>query len=176
MHKTSMDEMRAFFTRYSVRHPFGPITVLDVGALCVDGAPTYRTLLQEITRDTGKIYHYTGLDVLPGDNVDVVALDPYNFFARDIKFDVVICGQTLEHVMLPYAFIHAITRVIVPGGYVCIIAPSEGKVHHTPDYWRIKPDAMRALFEFTGLQIVDIHLRGVRPWCDCVGIARKVQL
>lgn len=176
MHKTSMDEMRAFFTRYSMRQPFGPITVLDVGALCVDGAPTYRTMLQEISRATDIQYQYTGLDIIYGHNVDVVAFDPYNFFPCPINFDVVISGQTLEHVKMPFAWIQAVARVMAPGGYACIIAPSEGKVHHTPDYWRIKPDAMRALFEFAGLQAVDIHLRGVRPWCDCVGIARKVQL
>lgn len=177
MHKTSMDEMRVFFMMHIVPQQRGLIRILDVGALCVDGAPTYRTMLQDISKETGKKYNYTGLDIVPGDNVDVVAADPYNFFDYEgVDYDIVISGQTLEHVALPYAFMLAISRVVITGGYVCIIAPSEGKVHHTPDYWRIKPDAMRALFDFAGLQPVDIHLRHVRPWCDCVGIARKASL
>lgn len=171
-----MNAMRAFFEDVAVPRidpDDGRVyTVLDVGSLRVGKAKAYREMVEEVGKTRGIRLSYIGLDIVSGPNVDVVASNPYRFFDREMAFDFVISGQTMEHVLQPIDFMHAIYKVTASGGIVCIIAPSEGKIHHKPDYWRIKPDAMQAMFDIAGFHTLSVALIGGR-WNDCVGIAQK---
>jgi SAM-dependent methyltransferase len=124
-----------------------------------------------------------GADVVPGKNVDVVLPDIYSWRAfRSNSFDVVVSGQTLEHVEFPWLTVGQIARVLKPGGRCCVIAPSSGPEHRFPvDCWRLYPDGARALARYAGLDVVEaetladaVDSTGApNVWHDTVLIAEK---
>jgi SAM-dependent methyltransferase len=138
------------------------LNVLDVGSFRVGKDPTYKELMPVA-------WKYTGLDIEKGDNVDVVAISPTRFgFERD-TFDLVISGQTLEHVEFPELWVAEIFKVLKAGGRAIIIAPSAGKIHYRPDYRRILPDGMESLFKRNGFINVVVTLSTSGRWQDCLG-------
>lgn len=117
--------------------------VLDVGSLDVNGS--YRALVE----DRG--WMYTGLDMIEGDNVDVVTGDPYHYPFADASFDVVMSGSTMEHVQAVWLWVPELVRVLRPNGSLVIITHTQWPYHAYPlDCWRILPDGMRYLFDLTG--------------------------
>jgi SAM-dependent methyltransferase len=140
--------------------------VLDVGArLWKDSKPfTYRELF---VAD----YSYTGIDVVEGDNVDLVVADPYQWKeVSDFEYPIVISGQTLEHCERFWEVFQEMVRVLDTGGVMCVIAPWSVKEHRYPvDCWRILPDGMRALGKWTRIETVEAFVNK----SDCVGVFRK---
>jgi len=141
MHEDSYNLMRAFAEKYCD----GTENVLDVGSLDVNG--TYRDIFP----------NYTGMDVVEGDNVDLVLdyqdgyIGKYN---TDKKYDVVICGNVIEHVANPFGFVHALANLVSESGYLCIITPTDIHLHdHPKDYWRIMPDGMELLMKNAGMTV-----------------------
>lgn len=138
MHKQAHDQMSKLLAAY----PVMGADVLDVGALDVNG--NYRGLVE------GLGWTYTGLDMVGGPNVDVVAPDPYHYPVED-RFDVVISGSVMEHVEAIWLWIPELVRVLRPGGMLAIITHTQWPYHPYPvDCWRILPDGMRYLFDATG--------------------------
>ena len=138
---------------------------LDVGAYDVNG--TYRPLVQ------GRGWLYTGLDVAPGPNVDVVTEDPYRFPLADDSFDVVLSGSTMEHVAAIWRWIPELVRVLRPGGALAIVTHWQFPQHRYPvDCWRIMPDGMRYLFDETG-RLGRYEIEIASPY-DIAGLAWKV--
>ena len=139
------------------------IRVLDVGSIDVNG--TYKTFFDHHD------WEYTGLDVLPGPNVDVVTSDPYRYPFDDSAFDVIVSGQTLEHVEDTHKFMREVGRLVKPGGLVYISVPHDVPEHRFPiDCWRIFPDGMRFLFtKIANLTVLEIRKTSIH----CVGIGRK---
>lgn len=121
----------------------GPANLLDVGSFDVNG--NYRGMV------TGRGWQYTGLDICPGKNVDVVSEDPYRFPFADGAFDVVISGSTMEHVRAIWLWVPELVRVLRPGGRLVIHTHMAWTYHPHPfDCWRVMPDGMRYLFDLTG--------------------------
>jgi SAM-dependent methyltransferase len=125
---------------------------------------------------------YVGVDLSPGPNVDLVLQRPYDW--REIpggSVDLLISGQVLEHVEYFWITALEISRVLKPGGLVCLIAPSSGPEHRYPvDCWRFYPDGMRTFAKFARLHCVDVHTHwedmgdpGSDCWHDTVLVARK---
>ncbi len=118
-------------------------SVLDVGSCDVNG--TFKPLIQR------RGWRYTGLDVTPGPNVDVVAPDPYRFPFEAGTFDVVISGSTMEHVQAIWKWLPELVRVLKPGGFLAIHTHWQFPFHRYPvDCWRVMPDGMQFLFDETG--------------------------
>jgi SAM-dependent methyltransferase len=167
MHDTSYYAMMRFVAVY-LRIP-GNLRILDVGSMNVNG--TYEALF----RRPG--WTYQGCDTAPGNNVDIVLEKPYDWTGIPSEdYDVVVSGQSFEHIEYIWVTISEIARVLKPGGYCCIIAPSTGPEHKYPyDCWRIYPDGMRTLAKYAGLSVIeattDWHSRGI--WHDSVLIAQK---
>ena len=161
MHANSLKLMEEF---RDTLHPAMPLRVLDVGAYDTNGA--YRRLFT----GPGFNWQYTGVDVRPGPNVDIVLPGPYEW-NMSVPYDVVISGQTLEHVENTHAWMREFARLIRPGGRACIIAPYRWGVHRHPvDCWRILPDGMRWLMEeIGGLAVHNVRIERT----DCIGIASK---
>lgn len=142
------------------------INVLDIGSCDVNG--TYREIFNESR------YHYTGLDMAVGANVDIVPEDPYHWDEiKDEVFDLVISGQVFEHVEYPWLTIREISRVLKPSGFCIIIAPSAGVEHKYPkDCYRYYADGLEALAKWADLKVHHTSVGGVpktknlRDWID----------
>ena len=131
-------------------------------------------------------FDYTGIDIVPGNNVDLVVSDPYKWDELDTEsFDTVICISVFEH--NPYFWLTTaeMARVLRVGGYACILVPSSGGVHRYPlDCWRFYPDATAALAGYTGLEPIESYNERPRfrkvtftqRWRDHMSILRKPAL
>jgi SAM-dependent methyltransferase len=155
MHSSSFAKMASFFRAYGDRFPRseGKPRVLDVGSKTYKGQKSYRDILDDS-------YGYSGLDLEPGDNVDIVASSGFVWpEIADRSFDVITSGQTFEHNPFFWATMAEISRVLVPGGFTCIIAPASQPVHRYPlDCWRFYPDAWAPLCALVGLQPVEVFV------------------
>jgi SAM-dependent methyltransferase len=131
-------EAYALVTKFAGEHVLDPATrVAEIGAYDVNG--TFRPIFAHCS--------YTGLDMEAGPNVDRV-IEPYYF--GDELFDVVISGNTIEHVEDMAKWATACIAITKPGGMLCIVGPhgTSGftEHRHPVDCWRIWPDGMRWLF------------------------------
>jgi hypothetical protein len=145
MHAASLWLMYKFKEKYADRLSKETITVLDIGSRRVKKKHvTYRPMF------TRPKYQYVGMDIVPGDNVDIIGYE--NLKAHDI----VISGQVLEHVKQPWEILKIWAGYFID--YICVIAPHCGKEHRHPiDTYRYFPDGMKDLFEWAGIRIVKIY-------------------
>lgn len=153
-----------------------PIRILDVGSYGVNG--TYKEIFSDEKR-----FIYTGLDLMPGPNVDYVPRDPYKWEGlEDESFDVIISGQAFEHIEFPWLTIMEMKKKLRKGGLICIIAPSRGPEHRYPvDCWRYYPDGFRALAKWAGLEVIECKTTwgtsgfkdGSDQWGDTICVLRK---
>lgn len=135
------------------------LSILDVGSrnVKVGAHDTYRSLF-------APDYKYTGMDVEPGNNVDIVGYDAL----RGHLFDVVISGQVMEHVVRPWEWLKTLTLHFKK--YICIIAPNKHREHRYPiDTYRYFPDGMRDLFDYAGIKELEIFKNNK----DTVGIGER---
>lgn len=168
MHESSYHIMRHMLARVeqlSGRSAGG--LCYDIGSKDING--NYRSLVESFG------YRYLGVDAIAGPNVDLVcrAADLLYPFASNGP-TIIISGQMLEHDRNPWGSVERLKLILEPGGWLCLIAPSEQRVHHEPvDCWRILPDGMRALL--LGLDEIAV---GSGPMVgaegvDCWGMGRK---
>lgn len=167
--------MEFFISEYSSIFNQKKNFVLDFGSHDVNGS--YRPLFSSDS------WNYTGLDLTSGPNVDLVTNDPYEWAEiEDEKFDLVISGQALEHCDFFWLIFLEIKRVLKPNGHACIIAPSSGPEHKYPvDCWRFYPDGMKALCNYSGLELIKAETEwnppdyedGSQIWKDTILVAKK---
>lgn len=150
MHGSSLSRM-AWFARTWPRKTAAPLEVLDVGSCEVAGG-SYRPIFPE----PDFIYH--GLDMAPGPNVDLVPKFPYHWSElNDASFDIVISGQALEHMEFFWLAALEMTRVLKPGGLLCIVAPRGFARHRYPvDCYRFDADGMTAIARWCNLEILHV--------------------
>jgi SAM-dependent methyltransferase len=163
MHENSMREMRRLKGEYSPK-----IRVLDVGSLGVNGS--YR----EIFPSDG--YDYIGLDMVAGDNVDIVLEHPYDWQSIDTdSFDIVLCGQVFEHAEFFWVTMTQMVRTLRKGGMLYLIAPSNMVEHRYPvDCYRFYTDGALALARYSCLDIIHAHTSMYNDTeGDTVLVARK---
>jgi SAM-dependent methyltransferase len=148
--------MTAFRDRYLSERMKDPLRILDVGSQDVNGS--YREIF------SASPWTYTGLDMTPGKNVDIVLRTPYTWTeVAGASADVVVSGQAFEHIQYFWITMLEIARVLTPGGICCILAPSSGPEHRYPfDCWRFYPDGMAALAAYAHLET----LEAVTQWTD----------
>lgn len=174
MHLSSMINMEKFRDRYLADRKAEAMNILDVGSTDIGGC--YRPLFDNAS------WQYTGVDLTPGPNVDIVLRDAYNWseIASGSK-DLIVSGQVLEHVEYFWITALEVSRVLRPGGLACLIAPSSGPEHRYPvDCYRFYPDGMRAIAQFARLECLeavthweDIGDPGSDYWHDSVVVLRK---
>lgn len=132
-----------YFVRdFNKKH--GPFDrILDVGSRNINGSikdaiTNYKTFI--------------GIDMLPGKDVDLV-LNGHDlaehFSAPEDKFDLITCCETLEHDDKFWLTVEAMKKVLKPGGWLVITAPSINFfLHDFPsDYYRFTEAAMKVMFE-----------------------------
>jgi hypothetical protein len=160
MHKNSM----AMMSDIVERHLAGAVNVriLDVGSRDVNG--TYKKVFSRPT------WEYVGMDIETGRNVDIVADGEWSQIP-DGSYGVVVSGQCLEHVKMPWIWSKQLFRVCKPGGICIVIAPWSFKEHRHPvDCWRVLPDGMVSLMsEWTGFETMEVF----KKECDTCFVGRK---
>jgi hypothetical protein len=100
---------------------FKNVNVLDVGSLDINGNCRYLF----------KNSNYTGLDIGPGRNVDIVM--PILMYAKVKplpKYNVIVCCEMLEHDQHAKKSIRAMMRILQPGGLLIITAAYTGRNPH----------------------------------------------
>jgi hypothetical protein len=165
MHPSSFREMGRAIQKYLGPRRGEKLEILDVGSMSVNAnyPHTYRELMSPN-------WVYTGCDIAPGKNVDLVQLAPYRIREEDGLYDAVISGQCLEHVQAPWMLVREMARMLKPGGLLLITAPWNFPIHRYPlDCWRILPDGMNSLMADAGLEAVAAHVIE----SDCWGIGKK---
>ena len=172
---SSLDKLRVFRASYLAPYEKKALEILEVGSAAYHGHAVNRELLENPN------WHYLGLDLLAGPNVDVIAKNPYDWQeVPEASIDVVVCSQVLEHARYVWITMHEIGRILKPRGVAFVIAPSGGQVHRYPeDCWRFYPDGLPALDEYSGMQLIESH-RQSRPvyeksnsWRDALVVAQR---
>ncbi|WP_299724718.1 class I SAM-dependent methyltransferase [uncultured Tateyamaria sp.] len=135
------------------------LKVLEVGSRNVTGHIGHKSF--------PKATEYVGMDVLPGENVDIVGdAHALSSLVPNNHFDVVYSVAVFEHLMFPWKAAMEINRVLKPGGYVFTITHPAWPEHEMPwDFWRFPKNAFRGLFNpITGFELLasDEGL-GMRP-------------
>lgn len=166
MHLSSYERMKEFVEKYLDINM--KLRILDVGSCDVSSgnvSGTYKNLFNNAN------WEYIGADIQKGRNVDLVLKKPYDWGIPNKSFDVIISGQTLEHVEDTKEWIKQVEKTLKVNGLVCIIAPWLCPQHWTIDCWRILPDGMKFLLKkVCGFEIIKVFKMGH----DCIGIAKKV--
>lgn len=157
MHKSTyvrMEYLVNYYEKYLLKEK-GQVRVLDVGSYDVNGS--YREIFNKPK------YSYTGLDVCPGPNVDIVPQEPYSWKEiADDAYDVVISGQAFEHIEFPWLTIREISRVLHPSGFCVITAPNSMGEHKYPtDCYRYFSDGLAALAKWAGLKVLHVSVAGI---------------
>lgn len=172
MHKNSHSKMEWFKNTYLSNS--SKLNILDVGSLDRQGNFNYSDIFNE------KNWTYTGLDIQSGINVDIVVSDIYNWFEiEDNTYDVIISGQFFEHLEFFWITMSEIERVLKPGGYVCIIAPSAGSKHggNIPNCYRFHEDGLKAMAKYVDFEVIHTSVderKEASPWNDACLVARKL--
>ena len=172
MHKSSALNAKKAISQIESELPESPV-VLDVGG-----------------RDAGKqdrsyrrfmpfAGEYFIADINEGANVTHLMEEEYVLPFEEGSIDLIISGQTLEHVKNPFRLVAEMKRVLKDNAMMILIAPSEGRNHDEIDCWRFMRDSFRAIAEECDLVVVDDWIysghsgRRDNQWNDHVAILRK---
>lgn len=107
---------------------------------------------QDLRRLVGTAGDYIGVDLHSGPGVDIaidMAGPPEEIVARlgQRRFGTIFCLSVLEHCRQPFAMAENLTRLLEPGGSLCLSVPFAWKFHGYPsDYWRFTHEGVKALF------------------------------
>jgi len=141
---------RALFHKFidMVNHGDG-LKILDIGGRARSGL------------DRSKLFHRaqcTVLDILPGDNVDVVGdAHALSELFPPASFDAMFSSSVFEHILMPWIVAAEMSKVLKPGGIAMVATHQTIGMHDQPwDFWRFSDTAWDALFNrLTGFEIID---------------------
>ena len=123
--------------------------ILDIGG---------RDRSQRTIKESFPNAEYVVLDIVAGENVDVVA-DAHQLssvFANS-SFDFVISASVFEHLLMPWKAALEINKILRVGGSLWVQSHQTLGLHDLPwDYWRFSSDSWASLFnQNTGFEIVE---------------------
>ncbi len=131
-------------------------TVNNAGGRLLDIGGRNRSSIDSSAVYTG--VERTVLDILPGDNVTVVgdAHAMASLFPPG-HFDAIFSVSVFEHLMMPWAVVVQMNRVLKTGGCALIATHQALGMHDMPwDFWRFSDTAWDALFNaHTGFEILE---------------------
>lgn len=88
-----------------------------------------------------------GIDMEPGDGVDIVADLEEPPPSGLGQFGHIMCGSVIEHSRRPWLLAANLERLLQPGGSIYVHAPTVWRFHGYPsDYWRFTHAGIAALF------------------------------
>jgi SAM-dependent methyltransferase len=131
-------------------------TVLDVGC----GAQPFRSLINPHAT-------YLGIDTDGAKAHFGYEMPNTTYFSGDVwpvadsSVDVVLCTETLEHVLDTRRFLTEASRCVAAGGTLLLTIPFAARWHFIPyDYWRFTPSSLNYLVTATGFHSVRVYARG----------------
>lgn len=116
---------------------------------------------------------YIGIDMSPGPGVDIVCSGEKTPFETG-SVDVVLSSSNFEHDDCFWMTFLEMCRILKPGGYLYINAPSAGPYHGYPgDCWRFYEDSWKALAKWSArygfvMEIVESYVDERCYWRDNV--------
>jgi SAM-dependent methyltransferase len=152
------------WVRSTVRkYELAELETLEVGSRNYNGSP------REFF--TGQ---YIGVDMEAGKGVDYVMRASKLSFA-DKQFQCVITTEMFEHDSTFWLSMAEMERVLAPGGYLIITTRGIGFPYHEypGDFWRFTEDALNFLFEYVGLEVLEVSPDPQPGHPGVFGIARK---
>ena len=168
MHLTAFSNCQAFFDKY-INPVFQQnkqvMTIADLGAFNVNG--TVKPIFDG--------HRYIGIDMEAGPNVDMVCSNS-KIPLDDKSCDVVVSTSCLEHDECFWMTFIEMCRLVKPGGYIYINAPSAGPYHtHPVDCWRFYADSWAALAKWArshdhNIELVEHYIDQACQWKNSVGI------
>ncbi|MGO8673452.1 MAG: class I SAM-dependent methyltransferase [Capsulimonadaceae bacterium] len=118
--------------------------------------------------------HYTGIDTVDagehfGYNVpDTLYFEGTTWPVDDASVDVILCTETLEHVLHPMDLLAEAARVLRPGGKMIVTVPFSARWHFIPhDYWRYTPSSLADLLNAAGFTDIAVYARGNEVTVAC---------
>jgi len=131
--------------------PEGVKSVLDVGCAMGGYAKTLKKIRPELT--------ITGIELNPlmaeqaRPHYNDLIVRPIEAVHLDKKFDLVNCGDILEHLQDPWAMLKRLHALLYPDGYLVLSVPNAG-------HWSIVRGLLKGEFEYVPLGLLCIgHLR-----------------
>jgi SAM-dependent methyltransferase len=131
-------------------------TVLDVGC----GGQPFRSLLPAGV-------NYIGIDIVDAREKfgymqpDTISFSGNVWPVETGSVDLVLCTETLEHVIEPAVFLAEAHRCLKHGGRLVLTVPFAARWHFIPyDYWRFTPSGMQHLLSRAGFDDIVILGRG----------------
>ena len=122
---------------------------------------------------------YTGVDILPGANVDVVS-DAAEF-SPEVAPDLILCCETLEHTPRGEDIVANAARILAPGGQLvvtCATSPRAphsavdgGELYRNEYYANVAPDDLARWMQEAGLAITCRQVHSNRG--DLYAVAEK---
>jgi len=152
-----------------------PVTFIDVGSYDVNG--TLKTCL--IDEKLSIPWEYTGVDMCPGKNVDIVANASDLSTVVKEQYDFVVSTSCFEHDPMFWMTFLEMVKVCKPGGMIYVNAPSTGPYHaHPGDCWRFYADSWKSLADWSEknnlkVTLVETYIDRNGMWKDSVGIFVK---
>jgi SAM-dependent methyltransferase len=131
-------------------------TVLDVGC----GAQPFRSLISPqatyLGIDTDAAKAHFGYEM-----PDTTYFSGDRWPVADVTVNVVLCTETLEHVLETRRFLGEAARCLAPGGTLLLTIPFAARWHFIPyDYWRFTPSSLNHLLTTTGFHGTRVYARG----------------
>lgn len=172
MHQTARENFLRFLHRYQqLIFTQGKVPrFLDVGSYNVNG--TLKEDLIKFANEKGFRFEYIGMDMVAGNNVDVVnTSDDFPF--GDGSFDVVVSSSCFEHDPCFWMTFKEMVRVLKRAGLMYIQAPAATPYHAYPiDCWRFFEDSWRALEKWckNDVRLNESYIDHRLPDRDSVGI------
>jgi SAM-dependent methyltransferase len=131
-------------------------SVLDVGC----GAQPFRPLIHDQAK-------YVGIDTDAAKAHFGYEMPDTTYFSGDVwpvadgSMNVVLCTETLEHVLETRRFLAEAARCLVPGGTLLLTVPFAARWHFIPyDYWRFTPSSLDHLLTAGGFCKTRVYARG----------------
>jgi SAM-dependent methyltransferase len=171
MHSSSIQNMKKALSLIELKKN---LSVLDIGGRGLKGDRSYKSLLIDRSNE----YHIA--DIVAGEDVTHVMPSEYTIPSEDNYYDIIVSGQTLEHVKNPFRLVTEIKRVVKFDGFIIIIAPSAGPRHDVRDCWRFMDDAFKAIAEECELKIIanwvdrESTEKDSMKWNDHVFVGQKL--
>jgi len=127
----------------------GNASLIELGSRARSGN-SYRSLFTSIS-------HYTGVDIVDGENVDVVT--DLHVLSKTIKtqYDFAFSVSVFEHLLMPWVVAVELNKVLSVGGVAYIQSHPTWPLHDEPwDFFRFSKDAWHGIFNaLTGFEILD---------------------